>query len=144
MMEKKEKKMLTIRQRMLIKYHLEGHTIKDAAVKAGYSEASAYTHGSRVLKNLYECGALDEKLAALGLSDEYLAMKIMEGLEAKNANGVPDYGMRHKYLETALKLRGELVEKTSVEHECGDTLFDIIAKANEEEEGRQSRFDIGN
>ena len=141
MMQKKRKKRLTIKQRKLIKYYLEGDTVKDAAIKAGYSELTAYTHGSRTLKRLFECGALDEKLDALGLSDEDLAMKIVEGLEARRSEGRPDYGIRHRYLETALKLRGALVERTKVEHCLADTLFDVIAKANTEgEQGGANRI----
>jgi len=120
-----------MRQRKLIKYHLEGYTTKEAAIKAGYSKQSAYTHGSRALKRCYECGAINERLEALGLSDEYLAIKIIDGLEAKKEKGTPDYAVRHRYLETALKLRGQLVERKDVEQNIGDTLFDIIAKANE-------------
>ena len=132
MMEKRRKRRLTIKQRKLIKYHLEGYTTKEAAIKAGYSEQSAYTHGSRALRRLYECGAVNEWLETLGLSDESLAMKIIEGLEAKKEKGVPDYAIRHRYLETALKLRGALFGKKNVEDEAGSTLFDIIRKANEE------------
>ena len=142
-MKGKKMKRISVRQRKLINYYLEGCTVRDAAIKAGYSKESAYTHGSRTLKRLYECGTLNETLEALGISDELLAIKIMEGLEATKPNGTPDYAVRHRYLETALKLRGALVERTNVEHECGDTLFDLIAKANSPEaENRDLRFEI--
>ena len=145
MSDKRMNRRLTIKQRKLMKYHLEGHTIKDAAIMAGYSKYSAYTHGSRVLKRLYECGAVNEWLEILGLSDQCLAMKIIEGLDAKKADGTPDYAVRYRYIEMALKLRGAFVEKTNVEHDLGDTLFDIMAKANEvpsdhEEPKKPKRF----
>ena len=132
-MKGKKMKRLTVRQRKLMKYYFEGYTVKDAALKAGYSESSAYTHGSRALRKLDECGALDERLEALGISDDYLAMMITEGLKAKKAKGKPDYAVRFRYLEMALKIRGALAERKDVEHDVGDTLFDIIARANSPE-----------
>jgi len=133
-MQGKKKKRLTDKQRKLIKYYFEGYTKKEAALKAGYKASYAGFIGWQTLRRLEARGALEDKFDALGLSDEDLVMKIVEGLEAKRPDGSADFAARHRYLETALKLRGVLVDRKNVEHRLAGTLFDVIAKANMEEE----------
>lgn len=46
-----------------------------------------------------------------GITDDLLSIKLKEGLEAhkpynKDGDTLPDYSTRHKYLDTALKLKG--------------------------------------
>ena len=140
-MQEKKKRKLTEKQRKLIKYYFEGYTKKEAALKAGYKASYAGFIGWQTLRRLEARGALKEKFEALGLSDEDLVMKIIEGLEAKRPDGRADFAIRHRYLETALKLKSVLVERKNVEPRLTGTLFDIIAKANmEEKQGGAGRM----
>lgn len=59
-----------------------------------------------------------ELLEVRGVTDNQLAKKVDEGLKAKkllaDAVEYPDHGVRHKYLETALKLKKRLIDKPDV------------------------------
>lgn len=43
-----------------------------------------------------------------GLTDELLIEKHMQGLSATKENGSEDYAVRHKYLDTAYKVKGHI------------------------------------
>lgn len=120
---------MNIRQQLYKKYRIEGLSAYKSAIKAGYSHATAWNAHKNIEKR---CG-FDELLTKNGMDNDTI-MKVMgEGLNAtkviscnviapngegmKDANSmtkdfidVPDFGVRHKYLETLLKLKGELQE----------------------------------
>lgn len=96
-------------------------------------------------ENLRKLSGIAEILDKHDVTDDYLAEKTKEGLEAnrtisaisgKEANGgtvdfvdVPDYAVRHKYLETALKLKNKFPTKeTGVQVKDGDKTISIIVK----------------
>ena len=105
----------TIKQRKAYKEVLKGSTITSAMVKSGYSETTASTTGK--LTNTKGWKELLDKT----ISDRKLVKVLDEGLISgkrvfKNNNetgeiedmGVePDYAVRHKYLETGLKLKSK-------------------------------------
>ncbi len=105
--------MATFKQKKAIKYIAEGDSVSKAMLKAGYSPATAKNPSE-----LTERIGFKELLEIAGVSDEKLAKVLNEGLEATKAvvMGVksedsfvdvqPDYAIRHKYLETSLKLKG--------------------------------------
>jgi len=111
----KKKPKISIRARRYIKNKVSGMSDYQSALKAGYAPATAIKASSkdgvenRSVKKLLT-DLMDEK----GLTDEHLLDKTQEGLnEANKIHGsddnfveVPDYGVRHKYLETALRLKG--------------------------------------
>jgi hypothetical protein len=106
--------MATLRQKKVIK-ELSANvgSTKQALIKAGYSPHTAKTP-SRIIKSK----SFKELLEQSGVTDEKLTKVLNEGLEATRAvvMGVkseesfvdiqPDYAIRHKYLETGLKLKG--------------------------------------
>jgi hypothetical protein len=90
-----------------------------------------------------------EFLEEAGITDDLLQKKIMEGLDAgktvsavktskeagadsTNFIDVPDYGVRHKYLETALRLKKRLVEKPWEEKPIVQNLIIVNTKPNAE------------
>lgn len=92
-----------------------------AAVQAGYSHSTAIN----AKKNIEKHGVrklMEEIMEDRGLSDIKLVEILKEGLQEStktcNAGGnfitIPDYAVRHRYLETALKLKGKLTNNQSL------------------------------
>ena len=103
-----------------------------AALKAGYAPATAKSASIKVEK-----GGVKESIQALmerkGLTDEHLLDKTSEGLnKANKIHGsddnfveVPDYGVRHKYLETALRLKGH-GQQSGMGVKVGDGKIEVV------------------
>jgi len=126
---------LTLKQRKWLKLYLELGNATEAAMQVYdcKDRNSAAQIGYENLRKLdYE-----DFMEEAGITDHLLQQKIIEGLdanrtisaistykaasEAKNATGqttdfidVPDFAIRHKYLETALKLKRRLVERKDI------------------------------
>jgi hypothetical protein len=115
-----------------------------AATKA-YDVTSRDSARAVASENLRKLSGMEEILEKHGITDDYLAEKTKEGLDAtrtistisgKEANGgtvdfvdVPDFISRHKYLETALKLKDKFPTKVSgVQLQDGDKTISIIIK----------------
>ena len=109
--------MLTAKQEMFVKEYLIDLNATQAAIRAGYSPDTAKEIGCENLTKPNVIKAI--KSIADRIPDELLERVHLEGLDAgkhtyKNNNetgeiedmGVePDYGVRHKYLDTAYKLK---------------------------------------
>lgn len=119
-----EKRNLTMKQRKWIKVYIDTGNATEAAMQIYDCESrdTARVIGSENLAKLNYADFLE----TAGVTDLLLQQKIMEGLSAdktvsaritgKDADSgtddfidVPDYMARHKYLETALKLKKRLV-----------------------------------
>lgn len=107
--------MPTIKQKKAFKEVLNGSTISGAMLKAGYSETTATTTGK--LTNTDGWKELMDK----HLPDDVLAKVHREGLEAadeliidgQKVGSKPDYAVRHKYLDSAYKLKGSYAAEKS-------------------------------
>lgn len=87
-----------------------------SAIKAGFKHSTAWNAASRVEK---ACN-MKEFLAKNGIDDDTIVKTLKSGLKAKKKSSVcvgkdeyvveevPDHPTRHKYLETALELRGDV------------------------------------
>lgn len=118
---------LSIRMQLYKKYRLQGLSGYRAAIKAGYSKATAWN----AHKNIERRCNFDQILIEAGMDDVSLSQLIAEGLQAKkpvacdvfirNENGdlkvnknsndwieYEDWNARHKFLETVLTLQGKL------------------------------------
>lgn len=117
---KKGKRPLNTRERKVIKELASGKSPIKALVSAGYSPYTAARNAAKkVLQLQVPIQALMDKE---GISDKRLLKVLNQGLDSTkcisaigDANGkstdfveVPDYSVRHRYLETGLKLRGHL------------------------------------
>ena len=99
--------MPTIKQKTAFKKVLKGSTITKAMVEAGYSPTTASTTGKLTNSDGWK------QLLDKTVSDKKLAKVLDEGLEAgktlyKEGEEVgfeKDFAVRHKYLETGLKLK---------------------------------------
>ena len=110
---------LTPRQLRYLTARIEGKTKEESKRIAGYSEKSN-TH--RIENTNKKNGSLKEALEAVGLTQDYLAEKIKEGVDAHKKNffafegkvtderEIPDYDVRHKFTKTALEVRGDISE----------------------------------
>ena len=120
---------LTLKQRKWLKLYLKFGNATKAAKKVYdcKNRESAATIGWENLRKLDYTAFLEEA----GITDKLLQQKILEGLDAnrtvsamntgKNAGAdsndfidVPDFMARHKYLETALKLKQRLIERKDI------------------------------
>lgn len=121
---------MTVRQQKAIAHILEGDSARQAMLKAGYRENVADNP-----KNLTETKVFKDTLEKLGISDEKLATVLGEGLEATKpivmgikseesfVDVIPDHPTRHKFLETALKLKGY-----SKDEGVNNTIIPILVK----------------
>jgi hypothetical protein len=118
---------MNIRQAKYKKNRLAGMNQYNAARAAGYSEA--YSRNAKPEKIVKGCMA--DAFEQAGLTDKAIVAHALEGLIAsktvsavggKDAGAgtfdfidVPDWGNRHKYFETILKLTERMKEKAAIE-----------------------------
>lgn len=130
---------LTIKQHKFLKLYLDCGNATEAAMQVYdcATRESAHAIGSENLRKLTYSDLMEEA----GITDKVLQDKILEGLDATRtisaikgtkANGtdtdfidVPDFMARHKYLETALKLKQRLNDKDDRQ---GDTTVNILVQ----------------
>jgi hypothetical protein len=77
-------------------------TLKAAILKAGYAESTALQQ-ERAVGSVRNNAKMQEALAKKGFNEDFIAGKIMEGVEARN-KGTPDWNAQHKYLATGVEL----------------------------------------
>lgn len=102
----------SIRARKYIKNKIAGMSDYQAAIKAGYSSNTALAAVQNIEKPMVK-ETMAQMMDRMGLTDERLHQHLMDGLEnANKIHGyndnfveVPDYSVRHRYLETAYKLK---------------------------------------
>jgi len=123
-------KKLTERQSRFIDNYVGCGNASEAARKAGYSEKTAGEIGHENLKKPEIRGAIAERMDQAGLTEPRLLKVLYEGLEAMlvktathegkitDSRAFPNYATRHRYLDTALKLRDMFpVEKKNLKHD---------------------------
>jgi hypothetical protein len=143
---------MTNRQILYRKNRIDGMSKKAAALKAGYS----FTYATRQGKKLDRVVNMDEWLQQAGLTDKALSLHAQEGLSAtkavsavivgKDANertddfiDVPDWGARHKYFETILKLRGKLKTDPLVDQSQHTHITVVLSQEDAERQEIQSQ-----
>lgn len=133
-----KEKVLTVRERILIKGLFQGLSTAEAMRQAGYAETTIQKQSGRTVGNSRVKRAIQEILEEQGMTDEKLADVAVKGLDAqkvisaviiapkgegmKDANSmtkdfieVPDYDAQHKFLVTGLKLKGHLRDKLNID-----------------------------
>ena len=138
------KKQLTIRQRRFIEGKLQGRSSAEAARAAGYS-ASVSRHANRIIsESPHIQAAMSALLDAAGVSNELLAQRMREGLDAtvvhhETANSfrevLVDFSERREMVELALRVKGLLVDRHQVQ--MVKTLEEILEESCGERERRQ-------
>jgi len=103
---------LTVKEKLFVKYKLEGDLGTEAAVKAGYSAHSAGTIASDLMARPRIRELLNITLQELGVTFEKAVQPIIEGLQATKQNTFTgeievDHATRLKASAMALKLLGK-------------------------------------
>lgn len=96
---------LTIKQRKLVAGVAAGLPRRTAAIQAGYSERSAHAVAHETLNNPEVLRTLNEIMQDNGISDSYIAYKLIELAEAET-NGNPHWPARARALDMMLKVKG--------------------------------------
>lgn len=108
----------TIKFRKWMKLYIElGNASQAAKLAYHCKDSSAGAIGSENLKKVN----FNELMELAGLTDSLLLSKTIEGLQSEKIHSshtepdrvIPDMAVRHKYLETAYKLKGRLKEDTT-------------------------------
>jgi len=96
--------------------------LKDSMLKVDYSLNTAIKP-SQVMQKPSFIDLIEQE----GITDKLLGNKLLQGLEAEKPIVVnqevidlPDHTNRHKYLETALKLKGHLTNSPSIAIQAND------------------------
>ncbi len=105
---------MTVSRRMKKAFNLvkEGEPVSKALLKAGYKPSVA-----RVPKNVTKTVGWKD-LMERELPDEFLARVHKEGLKATKKEvgnlDAPDFAVRHKYLETAYKIKNKIPKENNI------------------------------
>ena len=101
---------------------IEGKSKTQALIDAGYSESTANKRQQMVFGRDRVQDAFIAAFERAGISVDTLARLMKDGLEATRILGIkkdgeflisPDWRIRHKYLETVLKIKGAYHDKTA-------------------------------
>lgn len=99
---------LTIKQRKLIAGVVSGMPKRTAAIQAGYSEQSAHAIAHETLKNPEVLKSLNDIMQEHGITDNYIAQKLIELAEAET-KGIPHWPARARALDIMLKVKGSYI-----------------------------------
>jgi hypothetical protein len=98
----KQNRKPTIKQQKAVANLLEnGGNVSKAMKDAGYSAAMAKNP-----QKLTESPTIIHLMDAMGVTDAMMVDTLRNGLKAVDKDELPDHTNRHKYLETAIKLKG--------------------------------------
>lgn len=127
------RKTLTSKQRKFLSGKLEGQSSAQAARNAGYSESVALKADAIIGSSPAVEDAFRDLLQKAGVSDELLASRIREGLDATivsketqfaNREELVDFGERREMAELVLRLTGLLKNKVDVQN-SGDITIKV-------------------
>jgi len=107
-MKKKEVIRTTERQKKFVENKLKGMSSYKAAQLAGYSDNTSKNANDNISEHrgtLQYTNAIGASLAKLGVTPEFMAEKIKEGLDAKNKEG-NDFKTRLDYIKYSAELQG--------------------------------------
>lgn len=120
-----KKKALNHRQKLFVKGVAKGKTQKQAALDAGYAEQTAKSASGKLMKNELVRNEF-QRIFNKAVSDELLVKTIKSGLNAKETKffqhegkvtekrEVIDHATRHRYVETACRIKDVLKEKMDI------------------------------
>jgi len=140
----------SVKERRFLKAYLEGKPLAECAKYAGSKakdKDSLKVIGHRMLMNINL--SMDETLTLSGLTDEVLASKLREGLEAerlylasfegkfRDERKAPDVPTRLKAVELLSRLRGHFVDRHELTgREGGDIVLQVRPASAKKEPGK--------
>lgn len=149
----KSPKAAKMRRKMVMQGLIEGKTVKDAAISAGYSPKSAGQQGHEILSHPEAQQVFARVMEAKGLTDELLAQKIRDLLDAQETKYFQKDGIvtdqrevaaletQRKTAELATKLKGHLKDRSEIDVNIG--LMALVVAAVRERSGEdEDPFDV--
>lgn len=128
---------LSNKQKQLIKGVAEGKSIHKAALDAGYPPNAAKGRVYSMIQKPGFQSRIAELMREQGLDDPVLLEALRDGLNATRTNAkgeeVPDHATRHRFLETALKVRGGFAPTKTLRGSVSFDLSEILKAAQNEE-----------
>ena len=146
---------LTLKERRFIKAYLEGKPLADCAKYAGSRGKNRdilKVVGHRMLTNINL--SMDEILNLCGLTDEVIARKLREGLEAerlylasfegefRDERKAPDVPTRLKAVELICRMRGHFVDRHEISGKDGGDIVLEIRPATQKGGPREIEIDL--
>jgi hypothetical protein len=134
----------TVKERRFLEAYLKGKSLAECAKYAeskGKDRNSLKVIGHRMLTNINL--SMDEVLDLAGVTDEVVARKLMEGLEADRLylasyegkfleeRKVPDVSTRLKAVELIGRIRGHFVDRHEITGKGGGDITLVIAPATQ-------------
>lgn len=110
---------MTPKQQRFAEEYAIDHNATQAAIRAGYSEASAYAQGSRLLKNAEVREHLNGIQSAVTARTELTVAGITERLltianKSESMNSAPGMNVARQAMMDAAKLNGLVVESSEI------------------------------
>ncbi len=123
------------RQAFVREYPIDLNATK-AAIRAGFSEKTAYSQGQRLLKNVEVAAAVQKALAERSerteITQDYVLTSIMETMEQRKGTG--EHGNPNAVLKGAELLGRHLAmftDNKTVTHHDGDRLDAVLERMGE-------------
>jgi phage terminase small subunit len=123
------------RQAFVREYPIDLNATK-AAIRAGFSEKTAYSQGQRLLKNVEVAAAIQKALAERSerteITQDYVLTSIMETMEQRKGTG--EHSNPNAVLKGAELLGRHLAmftDKKTVTHHDGDRLDAVLERMGE-------------
>ncbi len=137
-MKNNEKAKLTAKQQLFVDEYMTDFNATRAAKAAGYSEATAYSQGQRLLKNVEVQEEINKRCTELTAEFPLLRKKIVEKLQRVAFSDIADY-LEYKTVKTEIaNIDGEpiLGYKTVIEMKDSDQVDTaIISEIQETRDG---------
>jgi phage terminase small subunit len=140
-MGKKKSEKASIRQRKYVKGVLSGKSGRQAAKDAGYSARTADRATVQIESKPAVVQAFKAVLEKAGITDELLARRLREGVDAKETKffahqgkvidkrQTVHHGERRAHVELAMKIKGHLIDKHEITGQI--SLAEILAASFE-------------
>jgi hypothetical protein len=145
----KSPKVADVRRKRLVQAVINGENLRDVAISTGLSPRTAGSQASQILKHPQAQESFLKILEGEGLTDEFLAGKVVELLEAETTHyfakdGVvtdtlksPAHETQRKTLELVARMKGHLKEQSQGDINIG--LMQMVVNAVSGKAGMDGR-----
>lgn len=106
---------LTVKQQVFVDNYLTTYNATEAAVRAGYSEKTAYSQGARLLKNVEISTAIDERLSESAMRADEVLRRLAEQARSEHARYIVTKP-RLDMIQMALEKKADLIPAVIDEH----------------------------
>jgi phage terminase small subunit len=106
---------LSAKQQLFIDHYLISYNATEAALRAGYSEKTAYSQGARLLKNVEISTAIDERLSESAMRADEVLRRLAEQARSEHARYIVNHP-RLDMVQMALDGKGDLIPAVIDEH----------------------------